>query len=255
MAKETNLPPWALFIGGSLFIAGGWLMASFPAFILIGLAPLFALTDRATSIASVWEKMEWVLLSLVVFFLSSHSFDFNFIVSSLAYAILFTLPFAGYVWVRQTLGSRAGKISIVLFWLALEYLLLKLFPASSTYLADALRLEPSWVRWNIHTGYLGSSLWILITNYMIYQAFLSIQPFRWHWILLAVIFIASPVVYSYSLDISCLTREDMLNLYSGNSMTNNVMYLARGEFVVRTAAWISTLILLFTLVKSQTTQR
>jgi len=35
----------------------------------------------------------------------------------------------------------------------------------------------------------------------------------------------------------------------------DVMYLARGEFVVRTAAWLSTLILLFTFVKSQTKKR
>jgi hypothetical protein len=35
----------------------------------------------------------------------------------------------------------------------------------------------------------------------------------------------------------------------------DVAYLARGEFVVRTAAWLSTLILLFTFVKSQTTSR
>jgi|SRR6185295_10060654 len=254
MAKENNYPPFLLFLAGSLLLSGGWMMASFPVFLLIGLAPLFALTDRATSTSSVWEKMEWVLLTLAVSFLASRSFDFSFTVSSLAFAILFTFSFAGYVWVRQTLGARAGKISIVFFWLALEYLLLKLLPDSSVFLADGLRLVPSWTRWNVHTGYLGTSLWLLISNFAVYQAFLSAEAFRWHWILAVIICIGGPVIYSYSLDFSTITRNDLLNLYSENSMTGNVMYLARGEFVVRTAAWISTLILLFTLVKSQTTK-
>jgi hypothetical protein len=254
MEKETNLPPFALFIGGSLMLAGGWLMASFPIFIFFGLAPLFALTDRATSVSSVWEKMEWVLLTLTVSFMASRMFDASSIVSSIVYAILFTLPYIGYVWVKQTLGPRVGKIIIVLFWLTMEYVLLKAYPAHSVFLSDALRLEPEWIRWNVHTGYLGASLWILITNLTVYQAFLSRNPFQWPWILLTLIFTAAPIIYSYSLDFTSITRNDMMNLYSENSTATNVMYLARGEFVVRTAAWISTLILLFTLVKSQTTK-
>ena len=254
MAKETNYPPLALFLASCLLMTGGWLMASFPIFIFLGLAPLFALTDRATSTTSVWEKMEWVLLALSFSFLASRLFDLSHLVASIAFGILFTLPFIGYVWVKQTLGPQVGKISIVLFWLALEYILLKVYAPNSIFLADALRLQPVWTLWNLHTGYLGASLWILIANLMVYYAFLSQNPFRWHWILLALIFIVTPFFSSYFLESAPITRNDMLNLYSENSTTTNVMYLARGEFVVRTAAWVSTLILLFTLIKSQTTK-
>jgi apolipoprotein N-acyltransferase len=255
MAKKTSLPSYALFIASALLLSGGWLMASFPIFIFLAFAPLFSLTDRATDTTSVWEKMEWVLLALMVGFAAAHSFDGTYIVSSMLYAILFTIAFIGHVWVRQTLGSRAGKITIIFFWLAIEYVLLKIRPSESTFLADSIRLQTDWVRWNVHTGYLGSTLWILMTNLMVYETFLSEKPFQWYWITLAVLFLLGPMAFSYTLDNAPIDKAMMLSLYEGNPGMQDVTYLARGEFMVRTSAWLSTLILLFTFVKSQTTSR
>lgn len=255
MASERSLSPVALLIAATLLLTGGWLMTSFPIFIFFALSPLFALTDRANTTTAVWEKMEWVLLAQTISFLAARSFDFSFTVSSMVYGILFTLPFIGHVWVRQVLGNRAGKITIVLLWLTLEYILLKVRPDKSVFLADALRLQPDWMRWNIHTGYLGASFWILMTNWLVYLALLSEKPFQWYWILLTVVFLGGPVTYSYFLTGQSIGREAMMNLYSGKSIMEDVTYLARGEFVVRTAAWLSMLILLFTFVKSQTTKR
>ena len=64
MAKETKHSPLLLVIVASLLTSGAWLMASFPIFIFFGLAPLFSLTDRASSTSAVWEKMEWVRIPL-----------------------------------------------------------------------------------------------------------------------------------------------------------------------------------------------
>src|SRR5690349_21015719 len=127
MAKEnsSSYPPVILCLASALLLSGGWLMASFPIFIFFGLAPLFALTDRADNTAGIWEKMEWVLIALTVAFLAVRTFDFSFTASSILYAIVFTLPFIGQVWVKQVLGNKAGKITILLFWLAIEYVLLK----------------------------------------------------------------------------------------------------------------------------------
>src|SRR3954462_11909519 len=104
MAKETNFPPALLCLASAMLISGGWLMSSFPILIFFGLAPLFALTDRADNTVGIWEKMEWVLLALVANFLAARAFDFSYTVSSMLYAILFTLPFIGQVWVKQVLG-------------------------------------------------------------------------------------------------------------------------------------------------------
>ncbi len=254
MGKKNSFPSYGLFIASALLLSAGWLMASFPIFIFLALAPLFALTDRAADTSSVWEKMEWVLLALIISFTAAHAFDSTYLVSSMLYAILFTLVFIAHVWVRQTLGSRAGKITIIIFWLAIEYLILKVRPGESAFLADSLRLQPAWLRWNIHTGYLGSTCWILVTNLLVYQAFLSEKPFEWYWLSAAVLFLLGPLVYSYTLDNAAIDRSTMVSLYEGGPAVKDVTYLARGEFMVRTAGWLSTLILLFTFVKSQTTR-
>ncbi len=250
----TQLHPAFLCVASALFMTGGWLMSSFPIFIFFGLAPLFALTDRADDTSGIWEKMEWVLIALVINFLAARTFDFSFTASSMLYAILFTLPFIGQVWLKHVLGNKAGKITIILFWLSIEYILLKVDAAGGIYLADALENKSAWLQWNMTTGYLGASLWILLVNLLVYQMLLSKTGLQWHWILLTVLVLAGPIAYSYSQS-SYMSRDIMLKLYDLGDKTGNVTYLARGEFVVRTAAWISTLIILFTLVKSQTTKR
>lgn len=255
MAKENNYSPLLFFIAAAILLTGGAMITSFPILIFFGLAPLFALTDRAIDTSTIFEKMEWVLLALTAYFLAIHSFDLSYIVSAILYAILFTLPFIGHVWIRQTLGPRAGKITIILFWLAIEYALLKIRPLETNFLADTIRLHPNWMKWNIHTGYLGASLWILLTNLLVYHTIFSESPFKWYWIILTVIFLLGPVAYSNFVNFNSLTRKDLVNLYDNKLIVEDVTYLARGEFVVRTAAWISTLILLFTFVKSQTTKR
>lgn len=252
MAKETKIHPFFLFLSTALLASAAWWMASFPLLGFVAFAPIFALTDRIAETSSVWEKMEWVLLALTLSFFASHHFDTSLIAISMLEGILFTLPFVGHVWIRQTLGPKAGKITILLFWLSLEYLLLKTRPAESTYLADMLKLKNNWTQWSVNTGYLGSSLWLLLTNLFVYQATLSKTPFHWSWITAAVLALAAPLGYSFYLTDQGISREMMINLYSQNNSNGTAAaYLAQGEWIVRTAAWISTLVLLFTLVKNK----
>ena len=255
MAKGNNIHPIIFFIAATLLLSAGSIMTDFPIFIFFGLAPLFALTNRTSDVSNVWEKMEWVLLSLVVYFLATHLFDFSFLLSAFIYAIIFTLPFIGFIWSRQVLGKYIGNFNVILFWLAIEFAVLKLRPSQGSFLADALRFRPEWMVWNIHTGYLGASAWILLGNFVAYHAFLSENPFQWYWITILVIIIAGPLIYSFMLNSEPITRKDLMNLYRDKLIVKDVTYLARGEFIVRTSAWISAIILLATLIKSQTSKR
>jgi apolipoprotein N-acyltransferase len=255
MARENNFfPPAFYFVASALLLTAAWLMPAFPILIFFGLAPLFALTDRVNNTSGILERMEWIVFALVVNFMAASSFDFSRTATSMLYAILFTLPFIGQVWLKQVLGNRVGKITVILFWLSLEYVLLKINPQHSIYLADALNSKREWTGWSEGSGYLGGSLWILIVNLVAYLALFSKTALKWHWMLLTLALLISPVIYGY-FQSPGLTRTDMLNLYEANAQTGNVTYLARGEFVVRTATWVSTLIILFTFVKSQTARR
>jgi hypothetical protein len=255
MAKKSNISPFLLLGISTLLLSAGWLMAPFPVFIFLGLAPLFALVDRTGTKSPLLEKMEYVLLALSISLVAYAALNGESIVMALIAAIVFTLAFVAHAWVWQTLGIRTGKITLILFWLGLEYVFLKLLPNSGIYIADTLRLQGDWTRWNVHTGYLGSSFWVLAVNWCFYQTFLHDKVIHWGWLAASFIIWLGPAAYSYTLTIPPISRQDMINFYKEMPTRMDVTYLARGEFIVRTAAWLSTLILLFTLVKSQTTKR
>src|SRR5436190_23073464 len=138
MGIDRNLPSWVLLVSCTTLLAAGWMMHTFPILLFFAIAPAFALADRAGD-SEAWEKKEWILVAMTLSFLAAREFNFTFLVSSIAYGILFTLPFVFYSWVRLVLGARAGKITIILLWLSLEYVILKIFPTDGIFLADALK--------------------------------------------------------------------------------------------------------------------
>jgi len=253
--KHKAFPPLALAAAGALLLTGGWLMGQFPLLIFLGLAPLFALAKPADKADSVFEKMELVLLVLAIALMTRALLIHTSLVIAIVMAIGFTLACVLHAWTQQILGSRAGPLTLIFSWLGIEYLALKFIPGEGTYLADALGLMDNWTRWTIHTGYLGISLWVLMVNYCFYLAFLQDQSLRSGWLASGVLLLIGPVAYSYSLSSPPITREIMINLYGNVSPEGDVVYLARGEWVVRTAAWISTLIILFTIVRHQTRKK
>jgi apolipoprotein N-acyltransferase len=250
----TTLKPWLLFLISATLLAAGWLMKPFPIFIFFGIAPLFAIADQAKDGDDFWVYIEFILLALVVCFFSATTFNSSSLIVAILHAILFALAFLGYSFCYQNLGSRLGKFTIIFFWLALEYLLLKLpWREQSIFLADAVQLKTEWLGWSSRTGYLGASLWILCTNLLVYIAVFK-GKVNWYLVAVSVIFLTGPVIYSYSISVSGVSRAQMISLYSiGKVETSS--YFGRGELVSRTAAWISVLILLMALVKNQTKKK
>lgn len=253
MAKTREIPPWILLIAGVVLLTTGWIVSPF--FILIAFAPVFALTTRAKESSYAWEKMEWVWATITYAAWAAVKFKTDAIVSSLIIGIVFTLPFMGYVWVRHILGSRAGLFTIVILWLALEYLEARWLPAEGFFLADALQREAAWCAWNQHTGFLGGSAWILFSGLLAYQAVLSDRAGHWTWIVLLTLVVIGPILLGYAMEEPALDHTDLVNLYSGAVDSMHSTYLARGEWLARTCLWVSTLILLFTLVKAYTRKR
>jgi uncharacterized membrane protein YobD (UPF0266 family) len=253
MAKNPrSFPHYALAAAAVALLTGGWLVP-FPLLIFFGLAPL--LTFAETSDKGILEKMEWVLVALTVPLALRAFLRQESLVLSLVMGVAWTLVFVAHAWVRQTLGPRTGKITLVVFWLALEYACLKLAPGQTIFLGDSLGGLGGWTRWTAYTGYLGTGTWILMVNWAVYKAFLDQPGFSWAWLLAGLAVLAGPAIFSRTIADSPVTRETMINLYSGHTIDGMDSYLARGEWMVRTAAWISLLILVFTTVKSQTRKK
>ena len=256
MAKENNtsLPPWALFLISAVLFAAGWFMKPFPLPIFLAFAPLFAIADQARENDDFWINTEFILLSLISCFLAAFAFNFSHLVSVLILAITFTLSFIVYTFCFQQLGSRLGKFIILFFWLATEYLLLKLpWRNESLFLADALLLKKEWLHWTNYTGYLGGSFWILLTNLFLYMTIFK-GPLNRTWLLITLITLFSPAIASHFIKEPPIHRDEMMSLYNtGKSML--VTYTQQGELLTRTSAWISVVIILLALVKNQTSKK
>lgn len=256
MAKRNNttfINVWVLFAASTLLLSAGWLMKSFPVLIFIGISPLFAISDCVKDKETPWNHLELILLSLTISLFCASIFDTTQLILVLAQAIVLTLAFAGYNFSYKSLGSRLGKFTIIFFWLGLEYLLLKLPWRSDFYfLADVLELQTSWWKWNVDLGYLGISIWVLVVNLIFYLAFLKSSSINWFLVVLAVVLVAGPIVYSaYYLDIPGINRDQMIMFYSSGSDAIHETYKNRGELITRTAAWLSVLIILLAVVKNK----
>ena len=266
MAKESKrtssaksgyeVNPWLLFFIATALLIASWLMKSFPILIFVALSPLFALADKIHSEDKFWNYAELILIALAISILAGHVFQLHYLIASIIQAIGFTLAFAGYGFVHQSLGPRAGKITIIIFWLAIEYIFLKLqWPTDNLFLADAIQLKTDWLNWTFHTGYLGSSLWILLANLILYLAVFKSGRINWIWLILFLGLLAAPILFSFTSKLSAINREEMTALYSNSPEDFKPVYLKRGEFIPRTAAWISALIIIFALVKNKTQKK
>lgn len=257
MAKKNNLPynPWVLFAIATLLLTAGWLMKSFPVLIFLGFAPLFAISDQAKDHKSPWNRFELILLSLSVSLFAAQLFNTQLLVLVLAQSILFTLTFVGYSFAYQSLGSRLGKFTIIFFWLGAEYILLKLpWSEQTIFLADALQLQASWLKWTYHVGYLGVSLWILLVNQLFYLTFFQKKQFNGYYFAAGITVIIVPILYSYQTETTGINHVEMIALYT-QGVSGSEKYLKQGELIARTAAWISVLIILLSFVKNQTRKK
>ncbi|MEP2670615.1 MAG: hypothetical protein ABJH04_16550 [Cyclobacteriaceae bacterium] len=243
-----------LFAGGTILFSLAWMMPSFPLLAFIGFAPFIAIAVNNRKEKSVWTSLELVLLGLSISFFAGSLFSFHLLVPILAQAIIFTLSFLGYTFVRKNLGPGVSTITLSIFWLTTEYVLLKWSPFPINFLADLFYLKPEWTAWNSSTGYLGASLWVLMANTLLYLAVLTEKKVNWIFVVLFLIAVVAPMTYSYTIDSDAISREQMIQLYS-LPPDETSGYTLKGEFIPRTTAWVSVLILLFTLVKRKTTKK
>lgn len=251
MAKQAKLDPYLLSGSALLLLSAGFLMKPFPVLIFAGLAPLMAVTDHASE-DNFWNKLELVGIALAVAIFSAFGFDSASIVTSILQAIALTLVFAAYAYTRQQLGPRSGKLPLVLYLVAVEYVVLKLGIGDRwVFLADALLSREEWFRWTHYTGYLGVTLWILIANVALYAGALR-DGIKIPYLIVFLLIIVVPMIYSYQLPPSPATRVDMIGTYKGILKEN---YPVHGEWIPRTAAWISALIMLYAIIRHNTSKK
>lgn len=180
-------------------------------------------------------------------------FTYDHLMGVVLFGIIMALLFRGFTFAQRVV-PKIKKVMIIIAILALEYIVLKLgYPKEPVFIADALQHVGHWTGWNSYTGYLGMSFWVLIVNLFFYKALFE-KP-SWHWPSAAfgVLLLIIPVLISSNADWTSLTRLNMEQVYlSGGYSIDGTRYLQQGEWIARTATWVSVLMVIFTLIKIRT---
>ncbi|MDH4091348.1 MAG: hypothetical protein OEV74_08425 [Cyclobacteriaceae bacterium] len=242
--------PMLLLLTSCTLIILSVLWKSFPVLIFIAFSPLFALLDYSwrTKPASQLVLISSVLAACLYFLPV-----WGIVVNGLFMGLIMVALFAAYTIMQNVTEKRFNKLALVILVMGMEYIVLKfVIHKKPFFIADILQQKTTWVRWTAYTGYLGISLWIMLTNVLFYQAFIRSEKINLLLFILFILTIALPIVYSFNLTDNGVTKDEVIHLYSGDYEDLNNAYSRNGELISRTGGWVSILILIFTLVRAQT---
>jgi apolipoprotein N-acyltransferase len=248
--QRSKSQPFILFLSGIFLVLISIFWEAFPVFIFITFAPLFALLDFTWS-----SKRLYFITTVSLIGLLSEMILFRFELNTpvLLYIFLVSGLFSFYAIAQMLTQNKLNKFALVILFMAMEYLLLALLiQTDPVFLADILSHKSNWTRWNNVTGYLGATLWIMSTNLIFYLALFKSKEANMFLTFLGVLCIVLPILYSLNLDVTAVTKEEVINFYRGNPAKADNAYTLQGELISRTGAWVSILIIIFTLVRIKT---
>jgi apolipoprotein N-acyltransferase len=245
--------PVRLFIISQTLLLIAFVWRDFPIFIFFAFAPMFALIDHPTALRDSYLPFLVALGTAFIFYYTmQESMHQSSVLSWIIYFTFLAMVFTAYVLMQRWAKNRLNKFALVIFILGMEYIFLKMMTHTNpVFLADLLKYKTSWTRWNIFTGYTGATLWILLTNLLFYQALFKQEKVNWALCGAAFLIILLPLVYSLTNHENSLVKADVINYYT-TGIENNSSYAERGELISRTGAWVSPLIIIFTLVMGMT---
>lgn len=131
-----------------------------------------------------------------------NSTDVGSIAAITANSLIMYLPWWGYRIFKRKYGRRTGYVSLVLFWMAFEYIHLN-WQLSWPWLTigNVFASNPNWVQWYEVTGTSGGTLWVLVINILLYEVFRAIVQgtFTAKKIILPAVVLIVPVIISIML--------------------------------------------------------
>lgn len=241
--------PDKLFILVAVLMLLAFVFQNFPVLIFVAFAPLFACLDNPAGLRGSYRPFIVAILAVLVFAYYLQQYR---IISWVIYFALLAFIILMYLGMQQFTKNRLNKFGLIFFVLGMEYLMLKfIVHHGPVFLADLLADKTSWTKWNIFTGYTGATLWILLTNLLFYQGLFAKEKLNWILLSLGILLIVLPIVYSLNLTNHTLTKIDVIRFYSVDEGIDSP-YSQHGELISRTGAWVSVLIIIFTLIKGTT---
>lgn len=233
-----------------------------PLLSLIALSPFFVVLK--SSLEGQIKPPHWIVLSSVFFILIFFAWSTTLppglydVLRMVFYGFTLTLAVSLFFVTNKFSKNRLGIFTILLFWLGYDYLVLELYPQCSIFFLANIFNDMPLVGWSRYTGFMGITAWILLANLLFYYVFFKdnavfIGKIRWISLVYTLILIFTPIMINafFSESHSPITWQEMTDLYVRSVIPNDTLYAERGEWVGRTAAWVSVLILTYSLVKQK----
>ncbi len=238
--------PVVLFTVACLLVVLSFLVPSFPVAIFLAAAPLYAVLDYPWTTKTI---LLFLLISLigaiVVGLLGSNRTTSSIFV----YLFFLMTALSGFAGLQLLSGNRLNKFSFIILFIGGEYfLLLLMVQQNPVFLADVFQYKIEWTRWNIYTGYLGATLWIMVANLLFYQSILKTPKLSIIPLIAGVLIVLIPMIYSYNLPDNGMTKDEVILLHSGHELEHGKDNTNHSEIISRSSAWVSVLIIIFTLV-------
>lgn len=205
---------------------------------------------RLGVLKAAWLTAALLAASLAIAKLINGGFDSLSVIHAMALSFAFPL----HAYIRRAVPARKfGILQIPVFWFAIQYLFIKIFPGPGlVVLADLAALPSPYFGWSAATGLLGISAWIWLVNLLGYGVIVQAGVARAAMALVAVLALALPFVTGTTGP--SLQLADLVLLYT-SGQSNHEAYIINGELIARTAAWISILIVIFTVVRFSTQKK
>ncbi len=184
-----------------LLLVFAWPVSALTLLIFLAWVPLLFMADQEKS------RLRFFLFALLAMFIWNAGTTWwiwkatapGAIGAIVANSFLMSVPLWGFHIFKTKYGNTTGYISLIVFWLSFEYIHLN-WQLSWPWLTlgNVFATSTNWVQWYEYTGVSGGSLWVLLANVTVYNAFINRNSIkRTASIFAAIAILFLPVVISY----------------------------------------------------------
>ncbi|MBL3657023.1 hypothetical protein [Fulvivirga sediminis] len=231
---------------------------TFSFLIFLSISPLFAIFKEFnnTGNKSVPLKNYGFILALLSVGFGLWGFSFNkpepihFLQGGL-FGMAISLSFLIYLFTNKYSKNRIGLLTILIYWLAIEYLLYTYIPSFAYYFLGAVFSHDKYlISWNLYTGLQGVTFWIILVNILFYFAlFKNMAIFnsqiRWLSIIYTLIILVIP--FAMNISSAAIVPEDLISHEAAIKQLSG-----NGEYLGKNAVWVSILMICYGFVQRKT---
>jgi apolipoprotein N-acyltransferase len=202
-----NYQKYLLAILGGLLFWVAWPTKSTTFVIFFALLPLLWINEHTTSnkrfLAPAYVHMfVWNILTTWWIYNASAA---GAVLAIILNSLLMCLPWLAMRSIKKRFGPLAGYVSLISFWISFEYIHLT-WELSWPWLTlgNVFAMKTEWVQWFEYTGTTGGTLWVLISNIVLFSILKEFQvskrPIKYYGSLLLLIAVwIIPLIVSNSI--------------------------------------------------------